>query len=129
VFQHIENLIGFTEEISVEKQKIWVEQGRYDKAIEEAKKLVELFPDEMVYYELLADLYRETEQLDEAFKLYRSMLEHDPDNPLAYLLMADYYLETGNEEEAFNSLLQAFSNPMLNAECKSPHYIPVLPDV
>ncbi len=119
MFLHIESLIGFSEEISVEKQKIWVEQGQYDKAIEEAKKLVALFPDEMVYYELLADLYRETGQLEAAARLYKSMLEGDPDNPLAHLLMANYYLETGNEDEAFNSLLSAFSNPLLDTEAKA----------
>ncbi len=119
MFFHIESLIGFSEEISVEKQKIWVEQGQFDKAIEEARKLVELFPEEMVYYELLADLYRETGQLEEAAMLYEDMLEKDPDNPLAHLLMADYYLETGNEDEAFNSLLSAFSSPLLNTEAKA----------
>lgn len=119
IFQHIERLTGFSEEISVEKQKIWVELGEYDKAIEEAKVLVELFPEEMVYYELLAELYRETGQLEEAAQLYSTMLESDPDNPMLHLLMADYYMESDNIDDAFSSLLRAFRNPMLDFEGKS----------
>lgn len=119
MYEHLESLIGFTEEISVEKQKIWVAQGKFDQAIAEAQKLIGLFPDEMVYYELLGDLYRETGQIHEAGNLYGSMLEKDPENPMALLLMADYQLETGNKEEAFALLLQAFNSPLLDKEAKS----------
>jgi tetratricopeptide (TPR) repeat protein len=119
MFQHIESLIGFSEEISVEKQKVLIELEMYDEAIEEAKMLVNLFPDAMVYYELLAELYRETGQLEEAAKLYSTMLENNPDNPLLHLLMADYYLETGKKDDAFTSLLSAFRHPLLDTEGKA----------
>lgn len=119
MFTHIESLVGFTEEISIEKQKIWVEQKQFDKAIEEAKQLISLFPDEMIYYEILADLYRETGQLHEAGKLYDAMLRTDPDNPIAQLLMADYHLETGNADEAYAYMLKAFKNPLLDKENKA----------
>ncbi len=116
---YIENQIGFSEEISIEKQKIWVEAGMYDMAIEEAKKLVANFPDELIYYELLGDLYRETGQLSEAGKLYEEMLRKDPENILAHLLMADYYLEAGNKDEAFDILLKIFTAPQLTKEARA----------
>ena len=119
MLMYIENLVGFSEEVSVQKQKIWVELGRFDEAILEAKRLIGFFPDELLYYELLGELYRETGQTAEAGKLYASMLEKDPDNPLALLLMADTYLEAGRGEEAFAMLLRAFDNPQLDQEAKA----------
>lgn len=116
---YIENQIGFSEEISVEKQKIWVEAGMYDEAIEEAKKLVASFPDELIYYELLGDLYRETGQLSEAGKLYTEMLGKDPDNVLVHLLMADYHLEAGNKDDAFSILLKIFDDSQLTKEARA----------
>lgn len=119
MFTHLESLVGFTEEISIEKQKIWVEQNQFDKAIEEAKKLISLFPEEMVYYEILADLYRETGQLHEAGKLYDAMRKADPGNPVAQILKANYHLETGNADEAYALMLKAFKNPLLDKENKA----------
>ena len=116
IFSHIESMVGFSEEISIEKQKIWVEQKQYGKAIEEAKKLIGVFPDELIYYELLADLYREAGLLHEAGKTYEEMLNADPGNPVAQVMMADYYLETGNKEEGFAYLKKAFSNPRIDFE-------------
>lgn len=119
MLEYIEHLVGFSEEISIEKQKILVEQQQFDRAIEEAKKLVSLFPGQRVYYEILADLYRETGQLEEAGKLYRSMLETNPADPMANLLMANYYIEKESIDEAFTYLLKAFQSPEIDAEGKA----------
>lgn len=119
MFNHIEGLIGFSEEISIQKQKILVSQGKFDEAIEEAEKMLSFFPEETVYYELLGELYRETGQMERARELYERMLEAEPDNPMAHLLMADYYQDRGEPEKAFESLTRAFRSPELDAEGKA----------
>ncbi len=115
----IEALVGFTEEISIQKQKIWVEMGEHEKAIEETRKIIELFPDELVYYELLGELYRETDQHEKAKEVYLSMLERQPEDPMANLLMADYYHEEGDPEKSFEYLETAFRSPQMSAESKA----------
>ncbi len=115
----IEAIVGFTEEISIQKQKIWVDLGQHEKAIEEARKLVALFPDELVYYELLGDLYRETGQHEKARDVYLRMLEREPDDPMANLLMADYYHEEGKPDRSFEYLEAAFRSPRMDAEGKA----------
>lgn len=118
MYNHIESLIGFSEEISIQKQKILVSEGRFDEAIEEAEKRISFFPEEMIYYELLGELYRETGQMEKARALYEDMLRIEPGNPMALLLMADYYQDRGERLKAFESLKAAFLSPELGTEGK-----------
>ena len=118
IYNHIESLIGFSEEISIQKQKILVSEARFEEAIEEAEKMISFFPEELLYYELLGELYRETGQMERARALYETMLEIEPGNPMALLLMADYYQDRGEREKAFESLLAAFQSPELGVEGK-----------
>jgi tetratricopeptide (TPR) repeat protein len=118
MYGHIESLIGFSEEVSLQKQKVLVSLERYEEAILELETMLTLFPDELMYYELLGELYRETGQIERARDLYETMLEVDPGNPMAHLLMADYYQETGQPEMAFDALKKAFQSPDLAPEAK-----------
>ncbi len=118
VLEHIESLTGFSKEISVQKLRIWVNQGDYDKAITEAEKMIEYFPEESMFYELLGELYMETGRDDEARDIYLGLLEHEPDSHVARLLLADYYHQSGQEEEAFAQLKEAFNSPGLGIEAK-----------
>jgi tetratricopeptide (TPR) repeat protein len=118
MYNHIESLIGFSEEISIQKQKILVSEGRFEEAIEEAEKIISFFPEESLYYELLGELYRETGQVEKARELYERMLDFDPGNPMAHLLMADYYQDRGERDKAFESLKVAFQSPELGTEGK-----------
>lgn len=118
MYNHIESLIGFSEEISIQKQKILVSEGRFEEAIAEAEKMITFFPEELLYYELLGELYRETGHAEKARELYEAMLRIDPGNPMALLLLADYYQDRGEEEKAFESLKAAFQSPELGPEGK-----------
>ncbi len=118
VLDHIETLVGVSQEVSIQKHKILMRLEEYDKAIEEAKKMKSYFPEELVFYEVLGELYMETGQKEKAREVYLEMLEHDPDSFMARLLLADYYHQKDQPDKAFEHIKEAFHSPGLDIDGK-----------
>lgn len=117
-FNLIELQIGITEEISVQKEKIYVKLGNIDKAANEIQKLIDEYPDDLKYQVLLADLYLANELHDKAFSVYQEILEKDSQNPYANLSLYDYYKSENNDDKAFDALKKAFMSPDLDVDTK-----------
>jgi len=118
VYDEIEGRIGINEQISIQKQKLYLLLGKGDKAIEEIESLTEAFPDEVRFLEMLAEMYVTDEKWDEALESYEKILEADPDNPYINISLSDYYRKTGNKEKSFEHLKAGFSNPSLDIDAK-----------
>ncbi|HSV87497.1 MAG TPA: tetratricopeptide repeat protein [Bacteroidales bacterium] len=119
VFAQIEQIIGINEDISLQKQRILIETGRIDEAIAEAEKLVNAYPEEPLFLELLGDLYLETGQKEKAKVLFENLLLRDPGNPYAYLMLADYYEKTGQHTQAVEAITNAFNSARLDMESRN----------
>ena len=119
VLRHLESLVGFSREISLQKQQILVNQQRYDEAIKEAEKIIRFFPEESMFYELLGDLYMEIGQPDKARDTYEQILTFDPDSYMARLLLADYHNHVDDPETAYEYLKEAFLSPEMGIESKA----------
>jgi tetratricopeptide (TPR) repeat protein len=119
VLNHIEQISGFNEDLSVQKQKLHLALGRVDLAIEEAERLISFHPDEMQYLELLAELLTEAGQLEKAYDVYHKILEENPDNAMARLLLADLYSSQEDLDKAFEELTLAFQSPELELDSKA----------
>lgn len=119
VFDHIESLLGFSEEISIEKQKILVSQKKFKQAIDEALRLIAFVPDQPLYYEILAELFLETKQPEKALEAYNKILELDPENANVSLYLADYHRAMGEMEKALEQLTLAFQSSNLPIEAKA----------
>jgi tetratricopeptide (TPR) repeat protein len=64
-YQKIEDLLGVTEEISMQKQRIFLIQNKTDKAAQEMEKLIKEFPDqETRYLSTLAEMYVQSGKQD-----------------------------------------------------------------
>ncbi len=118
VLDDIEAQIGFSEELSVEKIQLFLEIGKFDKAIAETKRLIYYFPDEIIYQEYLAEVYTKSGREQEAINLYEDILEKDPDNALARLQLAERYRKEGRLTESFEELRNVFKNPNIGKESK-----------
>ncbi len=118
VLRHIESVQGVSEETGIQKLEILIRRSDYHTAIEKAKMLAELYPDQPAFIEVLGDLYLETGQEEEAKATYLEMLGRDPGSYMARLLLADYYHEQDNPDEAFEQLKHAFHSPQLELEGK-----------
>lgn len=117
-FNTLENIVGITEELSVQKEKIYIKLGDVDKAAEEIKKLITAFPDELRYQGMLADLYVANNMEEKALEIYQNILKIDPNNPYANLSLHDYYKKLNKDEEAFESLKKAFASEALDIDTK-----------
>lgn len=118
-YQKIEDLLGVTEEISMQKQRIFLIQNKTEKAAQEMEKLIKEFPDqETRYLSTLAEMYVQSGKQDEALKIYEKILEKDPNNPYIHITLSDFYRQKGEMERSFDELKLGFANPALDVDTK-----------
>ncbi|MGE0636738.1 MAG: tetratricopeptide repeat protein [Bacteroidia bacterium] len=118
VYNRIEEIIGVSEEISIQKHSIYLSMKQGEKAAEEIKRLIASFPDNSRYLGILADLYLSLDKKDEAFALYEKMEKLNPSDPLLHLSLANYYRDKGDKEKSYQELKKAFENPDLEIDTK-----------
>jgi len=118
-YEKIEDLLGVTEEISLQKQRIFLIQKKYDKAAAEVEKLINEFPDqETRYLSMLAEMYMQAGKADEAALYYQKVLEKDPENPYIHITLSDYYRQKGDKYKSTEELKLGFANPALDVDTK-----------
>ena len=117
-YNDIEKQIGITEEISIQKQKIWQRLNKPDKAVTEIEKLCEAWPEELRYKSILAELYLAAGRDKDALRMYLEIAEKDPENAYIQISLSDYYRKRGENEEAFRYLKAGFANHNLDIDTK-----------
>lgn len=118
VYEEIEKKVGVTEEISLQKEKIWLRMGNQDNAVNELKKLIREFPKEAKYYGMLAELYQSQGKTDLAMETFNELKKVDPKNPFVHLSLSNFYREKGEKEKSFEEMQLAFANADLNIDTK-----------
>ncbi|MDP2423614.1 MAG: tetratricopeptide repeat protein, partial [Bacteroidales bacterium] len=113
-----ETQIGITEEISVQKQKMFMLSGSLKEAIAETEKLSAAFPNESRYYSMLAELHLSNKDYNKALNYYNKVTEIDPTNPYVRISLAEYYRTIGNKHQSFVELKKGFANPTLDIDTK-----------
>ncbi|MCK9399360.1 MAG: tetratricopeptide repeat protein [Bacteroidales bacterium] len=114
----LEQKLGINEDVSIQKEKIYIMMGKPDKAIEEIQKLSGAFPDEPRYLEMLAELYMTSGMDDQALAIYNEILRIDPENPYINISLSDYYRKKGDKVKSFEYLKAGFANPSLDIDSK-----------
>ena len=93
----LELLDGKSEQISMEKFRMYLMLNDLEKAFSEVQDLVEEYPYEMRYRTLLGDLYLSNNKTVEAYDTYQQILNETPDYAPALLSMMNYYQKIGND--------------------------------
>jgi tetratricopeptide (TPR) repeat protein len=117
-YDFIEEKIGVVEDISIQKQKIYLQINDFDKAVIEAQKLITSDPEENRYYAILAELYMSNNMPERAFEIYKTISEKFPDDPYIHISLSDYYRKKGDQDKAFDELKLGFANPVLDIDTK-----------
>lgn len=117
-YNKLEESIGITEEVSLQKQKVYIKLNDLEKAAAEIQKLINQFPEELKYRGFLADLYLANNKKEEAFKIYQEILKEDPDDTYTHLALYDYYSDQGEPEKAYNEIRQVFESPTFDIDSK-----------
>ena len=98
LLNRLEEKLGKSEQISMEKFRIYLQQDDRKQAFREIESLVSEYPNDLRYQVVLGDVYLDNGKLEEAYALYQKVLAEEPDNAMALYSMASYYNETGQEE-------------------------------
>jgi tetratricopeptide (TPR) repeat protein len=118
VYEKIEEKTGINPDLSIQKEKLYIKQGKIDKAADELLKLIAAYPKEVSYYGMLAELYQANGMNDKALAMYTRILEIDPENPIVHLSLADYYRSIGDKEKSFSELRLVFKNKDADLDTK-----------
>ena len=102
----LERLDGKSEQVSMEKFRMYLAMDNYEKAFSEIEALVKEYPYEMRYLTMLGDVYMENGKEKEAFSTYQKVLAQEPEYAPAMLSMASYYEKTG-EDSLYRTQLDA----------------------
>ena len=93
----LEKLDGKSEQISMEKFRMYLTMDDNEKAFSEIESLVKEYPYEMRYLTMLGDVYMENDKEDEAFATYQKVLDKEPGYAPAMLSLASYYEKMGQD--------------------------------
>lgn len=118
VFNRVEKIIGITEPVSMQKQKLWYAVGDSAKALREIEALAKANPDEQKYNAILANMNMERRNYPEALKYYKRIAADNPDDEYIHVSLAEYYKKVGDSENAYQELKKAFLNPKLDIRSK-----------
>lgn len=114
----LELLDGKSEQISMEKFRIYLAMDSIDQAFTEIKSLAEEYPYDMRYLTMLGDVYMENGKEEEAFDTYRKALTNEPGYAPAMLSMASYYEKTGEDSLHRVYLDSLLLNPKVESSTK-----------
>ncbi len=129
IYDSIEKRQGVTDELSMQKIKIYSALGKEANVRAELKKLIQHFPNETKYRSVLAELNMQDKKYDEAFKEYQNILSIDVEDPYVHLSLADYYGITKDTAKLFDEMVLAIQNPRLDIDSKITLVLPYYPHV
>jgi len=118
VYNELEDVIGISKMLSMQKHKLYREINDLKGAIFELQNLLSLFPDDIEVMEILSELYLLNDEKDKAFKLFQLLSKISPNNGRIHLTLADYYRENGNNKKSYDELKLAFKSPNLSIDTK-----------
>ena len=93
----LEKLDGKSEQISMEKFRMYLAMDDNERAFAEIENLAKEYPYEMRYLTMLGDIYLENGKQEEAYDTYQKVLGNEPGYAPAMLSMASYYEKTGQD--------------------------------
>lgn len=80
---------------------LYLKNEETKKALDVARQMVTLYPDNTEGLMILAKLKQQLDQDDEAREIYQKILQLDPENENIYFILGKIYMENKNIDEAF----------------------------
>jgi tetratricopeptide (TPR) repeat protein len=110
VFDKAEERFGINEEIIRQKYTLYLGSGKQKKAEKELVRLVETFPKETLYLEMLAGFYEQVNQPEDAKKVFQEILAIDPGNTKAQMALAGQTAAVSDEVRFLETLEDIYKN-------------------
>lgn len=105
-YNRAESFFGVNETSSLQKQRILLEQGKVNEAIDETERLIKAFPEEPQYVMAFAEMLNQNNQRPRAIQYLEKFSAENSANGNVKMLLSALYKEEGKHEKA-NQLLQS----------------------
>lgn len=119
LLDRLEERLGVTERLSMQKYAIYDYRDEHDKAEAELQKLVDKYPEDYRYQVALGDEYMDNGKTDEAYTIYNKVLTADPGNAQATYSLANYYQKTGDNARYEQQLDSVLMNRNVDTDTKT----------
>ena len=116
VLDRVERRYGVTEEVSLQKHKLWMALEKPDKARKELERLAEAMPNEIRYNAILAETYMGEKNYSKALGYYNRILAANPNDEDIHIALASCYMAMGNMADAYSHLRQGVLNRSLDGQ-------------
>jgi tetratricopeptide (TPR) repeat protein len=114
----LENNIGMSEALSMQKYNLYLSVEQNQQALEELEKLAAKYPLESKYQTLIGDYYLRQKNPETALKYYEKAHKIDPQDPRYVVSMSNYYEYIEDMDAATREIEKALKNPLLEVEAK-----------
>ncbi len=111
VLDKIEVKEGKSEQLSMEKFRIFLQMNDEKRAFSEMKALADEYPNDLRYQVVIGDLYLDAGRKDEAVKQYKTVEALDSTNATLQLSLCNYYEHEGNDSLYHKYLTSLLTNP------------------
>ncbi|OOQ58459.1 tetratricopeptide repeat protein [Mucilaginibacter pedocola] len=125
LYDKVESITGPTDQLQANRQKIYLIQGKVDRASGDLEKQIAANPTDPKYYLMLAEVYNSNGLNDKALDiLNKGVTALDKEKisgqgiGLLHMALADVYKDQKNFDASFNERKIAFTNPDVNVEQK-----------
>lgn len=114
----VEKMVGVTEQVSMQKARLWTAMGREDKATQEIEALAKAMPQVSRYNGILAESYMKAGKYAKAKERYDLILAADPDDEYIHISLAEYYKATKQPRQAYEELKKWLAQGNLSTSSK-----------
>ncbi len=125
-YDRIENRLGILEEVSTQKQKIYLKQNKLKEAIAEGKNLVEAYPKIGEYAVSVSQILVSNDKKEEAIEYLKEYLDEHPNQAVAEMELAKLYRQTNEIELALDYFEKAFSSEEIQLEDKLNNFVALI---
>jgi Flp pilus assembly protein TadD, contains TPR repeats len=118
VYNLAEQILGVNEVSSLQKQRIFFDQGKTEEAMREGEKLISAFPDEERYVLGLAETLSQQGQGAKAIEYVENFLKENPDAGSSKMLLAGLYRDNGQEKKSRELVLSVVDDTRVDVSSK-----------
>jgi tetratricopeptide (TPR) repeat protein len=123
-----EEYYGMAEQLTVQKQRIYLRKNDLGSAIKEGEKLIESQPGNSQYVLNLVEILFNNGRTEQAIAIVKKSLKDYPQQPELQLAAYALYKEKGEIDTAERMISEAFSFPDLDSEIKAQTFADILQD-
>lgn len=126
IFDSFDQKYGVNEASTLSSIKGLIAAKRYNEALVKIQELVKLYPDDILYYRLLASTYQSLGETDKSIDVFKQLIEREPENSEVQISLCDFLLAEKNYDELFLRLNGIVLNTEISLEDKISLYARII---